>query len=89
MFLDTTVVAGQIDDPEEVQGCGQGWLGAAPDGRAPRQPNRWVRHRHPANAENKEAAFLLMQWLTSKEGDKLVRWQAATLRGSRPMPMRT
>ena len=26
----------------------------------------------PSNAENKEAAFLLMQWLTSREGDKLV-----------------
>ena len=26
----------------------------------------------PKNAENKEAAFLLMQWLTSKQGDKLV-----------------
>ena len=26
----------------------------------------------PKNAENKEAAFLLMQWLTSKKGDKLV-----------------
>jgi len=26
----------------------------------------------PSNAENKEAAFLLMQWLTSKKGDKLV-----------------
>ena len=26
----------------------------------------------PANAENKEAAFLLMQWLTSKEGDLAV-----------------
>jgi multiple sugar transport system substrate-binding protein len=26
----------------------------------------------PANAENKEAAYLLMQWLTSKRGDKLV-----------------
>jgi multiple sugar transport system substrate-binding protein len=26
----------------------------------------------PKNAENKEAAFLLMQWLTSKTGDKLV-----------------
>ncbi len=26
----------------------------------------------PSNAENKEAAFLLMQWLTSKQGDKLI-----------------
>jgi multiple sugar transport system substrate-binding protein len=26
----------------------------------------------PKNAQNKEAAFLLMQWLTSKAGDKLV-----------------
>jgi multiple sugar transport system substrate-binding protein len=26
----------------------------------------------PANAPNKEAAFLLLQWLTSKHGDKLV-----------------
>ena len=26
----------------------------------------------PKNAENKEAAFLLMQWLTSKTGDKLI-----------------
>jgi multiple sugar transport system substrate-binding protein len=57
----------------EIAGRRQGRLGAAPDGRAPRQPDRRLRHRHPvANAENKEAAFLLMQWLTSKHGDKLV-----------------
>ncbi len=72
MFLDTTVVAGQIDDPDKSQVVGQvGWA-LHPMGTERASQTGGFGIGIPANAENKEAAFLLMQWLTSKEGDKLV-----------------
>ncbi len=72
MFLDTTVVAGQIDDPNRSQVVGKvGWA-LHPMGTERASQTGGFGIGIPANAENKEAAFLLMQWLTSKEGDKLV-----------------
>ncbi len=72
MFLDTTIVAGQIDDPDKSQVVGQvGWA-LHPMGTERASQTGGFGIGIPANAENKEAAFLLMQWLTSKEGDKLV-----------------
>ncbi|WP_108837198.1 extracellular solute-binding protein [Tateyamaria sp. Alg231-49] len=72
MFLDTTVVAGQIDDPSKSQVVGKvGWA-MHPMGVKRASQTGGFGIGIPANAENKEAAFLLMQWLTSKEGDKLV-----------------
>lgn len=72
MFLDTTVVAGQIDDPSKSQVVGKvGWA-LHPMGTRRGSQTGGFGIGIPANAENKEAAFLLMQWLTSKEGDKLV-----------------
>ena len=72
MYLDTTVVAGQINDPERSQVVDKvGWA-LHPMGSERASQTGGFGIGIPANAENKEAAFLLMQWLTSKEGDKLV-----------------
>jgi multiple sugar transport system substrate-binding protein len=72
MFLDTTVVAGQIDDPAKSKVVGKvGWA-MHPMGTRRGSQTGGFGIGIPKNAENKEAAFLLMQWLTSKKGDKLV-----------------
>ena len=72
MFLDTTVVAGQIDDPNKSQVVGKvGWA-LHPMGVRRGSQTGGFGIGIPKNAEHKEAAFLLMQWLTSKKGDKLV-----------------
>ena len=61
MFLDSTSVAGEVDNPEKSKIVGKvGWA-MHPKGVA-----------IPKNAQNKEAAFLLMQWLTSKRVDKMI-----------------
>ncbi len=72
MFLDTTVVAGQIDNPDKSQVVGKvGWA-MHPMGVRRGSQTGGFGIGIPTNAENKDAAFLLMQWLTSKKGDKLV-----------------
>lgn len=72
MFLDTTVVAGQINDPKKSKIVGKvGWA-LHPMGTRRGSQTGGFGIGIPKNAENKEAAFLLMQWLTSKKGDKLV-----------------
>ena len=72
MFLDTTVVAGQIDDPAKSQVVGKvGWA-LHPMGTRRGSQTGGFGIGIPSNAENKEAAFLLMQWLTSKKGDLMV-----------------
>lgn len=72
MFLDTTVVAGQINDPKKSKIVGKvGWA-LHPMGTRRGSQTGGFGIGIPKNAENKEAAFLLMQWLTSKKGDKLI-----------------
>lgn len=72
MFLDTTVVAGQINDPTKSKVVGKvGWA-LHPMGTRRGSQTGGFGIGIPKNAANKEAAFLLMQWLTSKKGDKLV-----------------
>ena len=72
MFLDTTVVAGQINNPDKSKVVGKvGWA-MHPKGVRRGSQTGGFGIGIPKNAENKEAAFLLMQWLTSKQGDKLV-----------------
>ncbi len=72
MFLDTTVVAGQINDPSKSQVVGKVDWALHPMGTRRGSQTGGFGIGIPSNAENKEAAFLLMQWLTSKKGDKLV-----------------
>ena len=72
MYLDTTVVAGQIDDPSRSRVVNKvGWA-LHPMGVRRGSQTGGFGIGIPKNAQNKEAAFLLMQWLTSKKGDKLV-----------------
>jgi multiple sugar transport system substrate-binding protein len=75
MYLDTTVVAGQIENPEKSKVVGKvGWA-LHPMGERRGSQTGGFGIGIPKNAQNKEAAFLLMQWLTSKHGDKLVALQ--------------
>jgi len=75
MFLDSTVFAGQVNDPERSKVVGK--IGWAPHPMGVRKGSQTGGFGIgiPKNAKNKEAAFLLMQWLTSKKGDKLVALQ--------------
>ena len=72
MFLDSTVFAGSINDPSKSKVVGK--VGWAPHPMGTRRGSQTGGFGIgiPANAQNKEAAFLLMQWLTSKKADKLV-----------------
>ena len=72
MFLDSTVVAGEVDDPEKSKIVGQvGWA-MHPEGVRRGSQTGGFGIGIPSNAQNKEAAFLLLQWLTSKRVDKMI-----------------
>jgi multiple sugar transport system substrate-binding protein len=72
MFLDTTVIAGEVDDPEKSKIVGKvGWA-LHPKGVRRGSQTGGFGIAIPKNAQNKEAAFLLMQWLTSKRVDKMI-----------------
>lgn len=72
MFLDSTSVAGEVDDPEKSKIVGKvGWA-MHPKGVRRGSQTGGFGIAIPKNAQNKEAAFLLMQWLTSKRVDKMI-----------------
>jgi multiple sugar transport system substrate-binding protein len=72
MFLDSTVFANQFEDAGKSTVVGKvGWA-LHPEGVRRASQTGGFGLAIPANAKNKEAAFLLMQWLTSKKGDKLI-----------------
>ncbi|MGB0866892.1 MAG: extracellular solute-binding protein [Granulosicoccaceae bacterium] len=72
MFLDSTVFAGSVNNPSKSKVVGK--IGWAPHPMGVRRGSQTGGFGIgiPRNAQNKEAAFLLMQWLTSKKADKLV-----------------
>ena len=72
MFLDSTVVAGEVDNPEKSRVVGK--VGWAPHPMGVRRGSQTGGFgiAIPKNAQNKEAAFLLMQWLTSKKADRMI-----------------
>ena len=72
MFLDSTVVAGEVDNPEKSKVVGK--VGWAPHPKGMRRGSQTGGFgiAIPKNAQNKDAAFLLMQWLTSKKADKMI-----------------
>ncbi len=72
MFLDSTVFAGQVNDPEKSKVVGLVEWAPHPMGVRRGSQTGGFGIAIPKNAENKEAAFLLMQWLTSKHADKLI-----------------
>ena len=72
MFLDSTAVGGEIDDPEVSQVVGKVGFVPHPCAEECASQTGGFGLAIPRNANNPEAAFLLMQWLTSKEGDKAI-----------------
>jgi multiple sugar transport system substrate-binding protein len=69
MFLDSTVFAGQVNDPTRSNVVGLVDWAPHPVGVRAGSQTGGFGIGIPTNAQNKDAAFLLMQWLTSKETD--------------------
>ncbi len=75
MYLDSTVFAGQVDDPAQSRVVGKiGWA-MHPMGVRRGSQTGGFGIAIPRNAKSKDAAFLLMQWLTSKRVDKMIALQ--------------
>ena len=72
MFLDSTVFAGQVNDPAKSKVVGKVAWAPHPKGVRRGSQTGGFGIGIPANAQNKEAAFLFMQWLTSKGTDKAI-----------------
>ncbi|MEM9013039.1 MAG: extracellular solute-binding protein [Pseudomonadota bacterium] len=72
MYLDSIAFAPWFEDPSRSTVVGNvGWAPHPTGVRAASQTGGFGL-AIPRNAENPEAAFLLMQWLTSREGDLMV-----------------
>ncbi|MEM0936328.1 MAG: sugar ABC transporter substrate-binding protein [Pseudomonadota bacterium] len=72
MYLDSIAFAPTFEDPSRSQVVGNvGWA-MHPEGVQRASQTGGFGLAIPRNAEHPEAAFLLMQWLTSKEGDLAV-----------------
>ena len=70
MYLDSTLLAGLVDDPAKSKVVGKvGWA-LHPMGTRRASQSGGLGLCIPKNAKNADAAFLLMQWLTSKQQDK-------------------
>ncbi|MFV0336300.1 MAG: extracellular solute-binding protein [Tropicimonas sp.] len=72
MFLDSIAFAPTFEDPSKSKVVGNVGYAMHPEGVRRGSQTGGFGIAIPANALNKEAAFLLAQWLTSKHGDKLV-----------------
>ncbi|MFN4130014.1 MAG: extracellular solute-binding protein [Paracoccaceae bacterium] len=72
MFLDSTAFAGQVDDPSKSQVVGKVAWAPHPAGVRKGSQTGGFGIAIPKNATHKDAAFLLMQWLTSAETDKKI-----------------
>ena len=72
MFLDSIAFAAGFEDPSESTVAGNVGYALHPEGVRRGSQTGGFGIAIPKNAQNKEAAFLLAQWLTSKKGDKLV-----------------
>ncbi len=72
MFLDSLAVAGEVNDPAKSKVVGKvGWA-MHPKGVRRGSQTGGFGVAIPSNSKNKEAAFLLLQWLTSKDTDKKI-----------------
>jgi len=72
MFLDSTVFAGKVNNPDESKVVDKVAWAPHPEGVRRGSQTGGFGIGIPKNAENKDAAFLLMQWLTSKNADKMI-----------------
>ncbi|WP_298913849.1 extracellular solute-binding protein [uncultured Roseobacter sp.] len=72
MFMDSIAFAAGFEDPSKSKVAGKVGYALHPEGVRRGSQTGGFGIAIPKNAQNKEAAFLLMQWLTSKKGDLLV-----------------
>ena len=72
MFLDSIAFMPGFEDPSRSSVAGKVGYAMHPMGVRRGSQTGGFGIAIPKNAENKEAAFLLMQWLTSKKGDLMV-----------------
>ena len=72
MYLDSTSFAGVVSDPARSKVVGNVSWALHPQGVKRASQSGGLGLTIPKNAKNPEAAFLLMQWLTSKQQDKAV-----------------
>ena len=80
MYLDSTSLAGLVNDPSKSRVVGNVSWALHPQGVRRASQSGGLGLAIPTNAKNPEAGFLLMQWLTSKAQDK-----AVTKAGGAPM----
>ncbi|WP_108482179.1 extracellular solute-binding protein [Oceaniglobus ichthyenteri] len=72
MFMDSIAFAPGFEDPTRSKVAGNVGYALHPEGVRRGSQTGGFGIAIPKNAEHKEAAFLLAQWLTSKRGDKLI-----------------
>ena len=72
MYLDSSLIFGQVNDPTKSKIGGQVSYVVHPKGVRYSSQSGGLGLAIPKNAKNADAAFLLLQWLTSKEQDKAV-----------------
>jgi multiple sugar transport system substrate-binding protein len=78
MFLDSIAVAGEMNNPEKSKIAGKvGWA-LHPEGVRRGSQTGGFGIGIPKNAKNREAAFMLMQWLTSKKIDQAIAGQGGS-----------
>lgn len=84
MYLDSVSIAGAVNDPTKSKIVGKvGWA-IHPKGKIYASQTGGFGIAIPKNSKHKEAAFLLLQWLTSKATDKKI-----ALAGGSPSRMST
>lgn len=69
MFLDSIVIMGQVNDPVKSKFAGKVGYALHPTGVKYASQSGGLGLTIPKDAKNKDAAFLLVQWLTSKNAD--------------------
>jgi multiple sugar transport system substrate-binding protein len=72
MYLDSTLIFGQVNDPSRSKIGGQVSYVLHPKGTQYASQSGGLGLAIPRNAKNPDAGFLLLQWLTSKAQDKAV-----------------
>ena len=72
MFMDSIAFAAGFEDPAKSKVAGKVGYALHPKGVRRGSQTGGFGVGIPRNAKNKDAAFLLMQWLTSKKGDLMV-----------------
>lgn len=72
MYLDSTVIFGSVRNPQKSKVDGKVAYSVHPKAIKSSSQSGGFGLAIPKNSKNPEAAFLLLQWLTSKEQDKAV-----------------